>query len=225
MRIGRIVVGSVAVATIAAAIFHFAHDRVAPDTGSESWLSVPDMDANDVGIRALLLRNAEADPEAGAATSPLRSLAGRCGYDDGPAEQYSLTIGDHWFVENRKAWHVTVSMYGDSADVVIRDAAAIEMPPPPDSPYGRAMAPAVRHVVARSRLEGIRNAWSDPELWLLPQSPNGCFDGHLLVMEACVHGRYGSRSRPCGGTGREAGRLLWQRLRETFPDPPSARWK
>jgi hypothetical protein len=184
------------------------------------------MDAQDPGIRQLLLRNAHMDPDGADDPLPFHSLAGRCGYDDGAAEQYVATIGDHWFAQDRHVWRISLSIYGDTADVVIRDADAILMPPPPpDDRYRRMFAPAVRHVVRKSELEDIRAAWRDPELWLSPQAKDGCFDGHTLILEACVNGRYGARSRACGSTGRTAGRLLWQRLRAKFPDPPPARWQ
>ncbi|HEY0504325.1 MAG TPA: hypothetical protein VGD42_12630 [Lysobacter sp.] len=227
MRIGRIVAYSAAIAIAAAAALHASvPDAPQAARADDSWLALPSMDATDPGIRQLLLRAALADPAAMPANSPFRSLVGRCGYDDGPAEQYVLTIGDHWFVEDRHVWHVTLSMYGDSADVVIRDGRAVETPPPPPgAPYTEVTAPAMRYVMDRKDLDGIRAAWRDPELWLLPQATHGCTDGHTLMLEACVRGRYGARSRACGGTGRAAGALLWQRLRQTFPDPPPARWQ
>ncbi|MEG3789808.1 hypothetical protein V1318_06720 [Lysobacter sp. CCNWLW3] len=152
------------------------------------------------------------------------ALIERCGNDRlyGPAETYAAVIGDHWFVEDRKAWSIVMSSSGEWMDVVTADA----NPPPPEPLPGAWQFPRElrRHpsrlIVRKSELDDVRATWSAPSLWTAPQRGELCLDCQTVFLEACVHGRCHARSRSCDSAGAEAGMTLWKRLRTHFPDPP-----
>ena len=71
----------------------------------------------------------------------------------------------------------------------------------------------------KSRAEPIRQAWNNDALWHAPQKPDTCADDALMMLEACVDGRYAVRRRSCVDNADEAADTLRMAFKILLPAP------
>lgn len=198
--------------------------RPAPQT----WLTLPSvpMDAHEHPVRQLLLVAMTAEEGVYPPQDPRQTLAMTCGSGapDEPAEQYTALIGDWVLARRPEAWRVRMIPSGSTMWVSV-DRSVTE-PPPPPPPGARGEAALKRtslhtFVMPIERLEGIRDAWSSPDIWTQATEWKGCTDGRPALFEACVHGKYVASRRVCG-EATDALDRLWARMRNDLPVPPRA---
>ncbi|KRA76669.1 hypothetical protein ASD78_03235 [Lysobacter sp. Root667] len=69
-------------------------------------------------------------------------------------------------------------------------------------------------------LAKIQEAWSDPAVWLSPQTDQICIPGGNSVLQSCVHGRYTLSKQDCTNT---AVQKLQRAIASQFPLQPNDR--
>lgn len=142
-----------------------------------------------------------------------------------PAQRYILVLG-HGPLATRDTRRVQIDIDGDKAWLRVRngDVAQGQLPSAPWKPQQPRYA---ERRLPLSALAPLREAWNVPELWTANQrSSVYCSLRHELreaYFEACVDGRYFARDRACDRNAQEPLRLLWQRVTELTPAPPSKR--
>ncbi|MEH6422456.1 hypothetical protein [Pseudomonas sp. CGJS7] len=210
------------------------------------------MDATDPDIRQLLSKSERiADPDW--RTPGPRGLAAHCGSEDvepatPPPSSGTFLPSETWRTETHPdpvpiggdryvmwlgspdlpttAWHVQIDVHGSNARVRVHDDLRHRPTRHPLTLSYREGFPVDRRIDL-SRLKALREAWNVPELWTAPQrSAVFCaqeYGGPDAFFEACVDGRYFARDRACDRNAQEPLRLLWQRVTELTPAPPSKR--
>lgn len=200
-----------------------SYRQTTPSTNESHWIGLPDsgMDAGELPIRELLNPHGHRVGDDDAFTG----LAWSCGRFHG--------ISDSLFPERYIA-HVSESAWGAYQDIMIdvdedqllfsiRSGDFLPPPPPPpdgaDTPDMITIRPVTHLRMQKSRAEPIRQAWNNHALWHAPQKPDTCADDALMMLEACVDGRYAVRRRSCVDNADEAADALRTAFKTLLPAP------
>lgn len=183
-----------------------------PPVEPAPWIPLPasGMDASQASIRQLLSTS----------LADVDDFAWRCGHrDDGVPERYLLTeIRD----PPQPANSVEFVPAGASVAVVMRTGIpvehAIEAAPARADFDAAQQAAFSRRSLARRAVEPIRLLWDTQTLWHAEQTTFGCSHGGLLILQACVRGRYAIRVRDCGPEITPARAALWDAVTALLPE-------
>ncbi|MGO4261668.1 hypothetical protein [Lysobacter sp. TAB13] len=230
LSFGRILVWSLAIIALAAAIT-ISHRRAPATTApAESWLPVPAnaMDAESWDVRHALLRSATiADPDGGGDGDALVAL---CSAESRtmPAERYAALVripDSDPYLNMTKVWYVEVDIEGHQAQVRTRNGQVA-------TPFGRqrrsrlVVAPYANYLLNKGELEDLRETWRKSNLWS-PVNTRGCairidpyWATNETFVEACIHGRYFAREHRCTDGSETA--ALARLLKDRFPPPRPA---
>jgi hypothetical protein len=201
-----------------------SYRQAVPPSSESPWIGLPDsgMDASEVSIRELL--NPYGHRHVGGG-DPFTRLAWSCGQFQGTR--------DSRFPERYIA-HVSDSAWAPSLDIIIEvdkdqllfsiRSADYPPPPPPPSSDGRTpdmitIRPVTHLRMEKSRAEPIRQAWNNDALWHAPQKADTCVDDALMMLEACVDGRYAVRRRSCIDNADNADNALRTAFKTLLPAP------
>lgn len=155
---------------------------------------------------------------------PRTSLPMRCGEGEKLGQrvpdEYVATIGDHEDGSVARRWRVEFSVWGE--DIAVRTSDLYARVSDELSIEQRIRGERLRRIgkesfFSRQQLAPIARLWQQPGLWHEPQGHPQCADGRMLVLEACVAGRYAIRDRTCGSDGRGPEKL-WQEIQK-LPAP------